>query len=99
MGWDVVQNWMLTGHFEWRVPLRGVMHTWQHKGGKPPMDWWGIQYYSRYTSSSLLHPARSEMYLLLPLLAVSIATADFWIAQIIYRPSSLFTVQQQSQAV
>lgn len=76
MGWDVVQNWMLTGHFEWRVPLRGVMHTWQHKGGKPPMDWWGIQYYSRYTSSSILHPARSEMYLLSPLLAVCIATVD-----------------------
>ncbi len=47
MGWDVVQDWMLTGRFEWRVPLRGVVHTWQHKGGKPPMDWWGIQYYSR----------------------------------------------------
>ena len=53
MGWDVVQNWMLTGHFEWRVPLRGVVHTWQHKGGKPPMDWWGIQYYSRCAFLSL----------------------------------------------
>ncbi len=75
MGWDVVQNWMLTGHFEWRVPLRGVMHTWQHKGGKPPMDWWGIQYYSRYTSSSILHLARSTVYPLSPLLVVCTLTA------------------------
>lgn len=44
---------MLTGRFEWRVPLRGVVHTWQYKGGRPPMDWWGIQYYSR---STLLQP-------------------------------------------
>lgn len=44
---------MLTGRFEWRVPLRGVVHTWQYKGGRPPMDWWGIQYYSR---SILLQP-------------------------------------------
>lgn len=53
MGWDVVHDWMLTGRFEWRVPVRGVVHTWQYKGGKPPMDWWGIQYYSRFT---LLQP-------------------------------------------
>lgn len=51
MGWDVVHDWMLTGRFEWRVPLRGVVHTWQYKGGKPPMDWWGIQYYSRFWPS------------------------------------------------
>jgi len=99
MGWDVVQNWMLTGHFEWRVPLRGVVHTWQHKGGKPPMDWWGIQYYSRYTSSSTLHLARSDMYLLSPLLAVCIATVDFGTPEIISRTTFFLAVQQQTKAV
>lgn len=78
MGWDVVQNWMLTGHYAWRVPLRGVVHTWQHKGGKPPMDWWGIQYYSRYNPAAAnnlllylwkkmdVHTALSSKKLLLP---------------------------------
>ena len=60
MGWDVVHDWMLTGRFEWRVPLRGVVHTWQHKGGRPPMDWWGIQYYSRLTLPT--HSFVCELY-------------------------------------
>ncbi|DBB17846.1 TPA: hypothetical protein ACH3X3_002865 [Trebouxia sp. C0006] len=68
MGWDVVQNWMLTGHFEWSVPLRGVVHTWQHKGGKPPMDWWGIQYYSRPTVNWAMQPTcpKGEIMSLMP---------------------------------
>ena len=71
MGWDVVHDWMLTGRFEWRVPLRGVVLTWQYNGGRPPMDWWGIQYYSRLTLlrpdpclSSLL--LGKKMYVMVP---------------------------------
>ena len=59
MGWDVVHDWMLTGRFEWRVPLRGVVHTWQFKGGRPPMDWWGIQYYSRSVTLHQPNPCLS----------------------------------------
>ena len=31
------------------MPLRGVVHTWQHKGGRPQWTGGGIQYYSRLT--------------------------------------------------
>ncbi|KAL3135662.1 hypothetical protein ABBQ38_006139 [Trebouxia sp. C0009 RCD-2024] len=68
MGWDVVHDWMLTGRFEWRVPLRGVVHTWQYKGGKPPMDWWGIQYYSRPQVNWAMQPCcpKGEIMSLMP---------------------------------
>jgi hypothetical protein len=31
---------MLTGLYEWRVPLLGTVLRRQHPGGKPPCDWW-----------------------------------------------------------
>lgn len=47
MGWNVIHQFMLTGKFEWSVPLLGRVLTYQNPGGRPGCDWWGIQYYSR----------------------------------------------------
>lgn len=46
-GYDVMHDWMLTGHFEWKVPLLGRKILWQLPEGKPPCDWFGVNYYSR----------------------------------------------------
>ena len=48
MGWTVIHQFMLTGKFEWSVPLLGRVVTYQNPGGRPGCDWWGIQYYSRW---------------------------------------------------
>lgn len=47
-GWELMHVWMMSGRFQWEVPLLGTWVTWQHPGGKPPCDWWGINYYSRW---------------------------------------------------
>ncbi len=39
---------MVSGAYEWSVPLLGTVLRWQHPGGKPPCDWFGINYYSRW---------------------------------------------------
>mmetsp|Transcript_540 Transcript_540/g.1443 ORF Transcript_540/g.1443 Transcript_540/m.1443 type:complete len:547 (-) Transcript_540:1396-3036(-) len=46
-GWDVVDHWMMTGEFEWKLPVLGTWYRWSDPAGKPPCDWWGINYYSR----------------------------------------------------
>lgn len=47
-GWDLVQQWALTGRFTWDLPLGGGrVIDYQVPGGRPPCDWWGINYYSR----------------------------------------------------
>eukprot|EP00891_Asterochloris_glomerata_P004153 jgi/Astpho2/4153/fgenesh1_pg.00063_%23_126_t len=56
MGWNVIHQFMLTGKFEWSVPLLGRVLTYQNPGGRPGCDWWGIQYYSRPLMSWYLTP-------------------------------------------
>jgi hypothetical protein len=46
-GYDLVHRWMLTGHFEWRVPVLGKWLEWRLPEGRPPCDWFGVNYYSR----------------------------------------------------
>jgi hypothetical protein len=35
------------GRFEWKVPLLGTWMTHQLPGGRPPCDWFGVNYYTR----------------------------------------------------
>jgi len=56
-GWDVVDHWMMTGEFEWKLPVLGTWYRWSDPAGKPPCDWWGINYYSRTVLSWWLQPA------------------------------------------
>ncbi|EFJ42987.1 hypothetical protein VOLCADRAFT_107029 [Volvox carteri f. nagariensis] len=56
-GWDVVEHWMLTGEFVWKLPVLGVWQQWKDPAGKPPCDWWGINYYSRGIFSWYLLPS------------------------------------------
>ena len=46
-GYDLVHHWMLTGEFSWRVPFLGEVARFNEPGGKPPCDWFGVNYYSR----------------------------------------------------
>lgn len=45
-GWDVVHGFMKTGKFSWEVPLLGKLIEYEYDG-KPPLDFWGINYYGR----------------------------------------------------
>lgn len=45
-GYDLVHKWMLTGHFEWRVPILGKWLEWRLPEGRPPCDWFGVNYYT-----------------------------------------------------
>ncbi|KAG2442823.1 hypothetical protein HXX76_002902 [Chlamydomonas incerta] len=56
-GWDVVHHWMMTGEFVWKLPVLGVWQRWQDPAGRPPCDWWGINYYSRGIFSWYLAPS------------------------------------------
>uniref|UniRef100_A0A7S3VJH2 Beta-glucosidase n=1 Tax=Dunaliella tertiolecta TaxID=3047 RepID=A0A7S3VJH2_DUNTE len=56
-GWDIVDHWMHTGEFEWKLPVVGTWITWKDPEGKPPCDWWGINFYSRCVLSWYLQPA------------------------------------------
>ncbi|KAJ9525371.1 hypothetical protein QJQ45_003231 [Haematococcus lacustris] len=56
-GWDVVDQWMLTGEFSWDLPVLGRWLYWKDPAGKPPCDWWGINYYSRTVLSWWLQPS------------------------------------------
>jgi len=47
-GYELVHNWMLTGHFEWKVPVLGKWIEWWLPEGRPPCDWFGVNYYSRW---------------------------------------------------
>ena len=46
-GWDVMDHWMHTGEFEWKLPFYGTWIKHKDRRGKPPCDWWGINMYSR----------------------------------------------------
>ena len=46
-GYDLVHAWMLTGRFTWDVPLLGRWMEWRLPEGRPPSDWFGVNYYSR----------------------------------------------------
>lgn len=46
-GCDVILKYFQTGEFEWRAPMKGI--TLKVQDDKPPLDWWGINYYSRLT--------------------------------------------------
>jgi len=54
-GWDVVDHWMLTGEFVWKVPVLGTWIKEKDPDGKPPCDWWGINYYSRVVLNWCFH--------------------------------------------
>ncbi|PNH12078.1 Beta-glucosidase A, partial [Tetrabaena socialis] len=56
VGCNVMEHWMLTGEYMWRIPLLGVGRRWRDPAGRPPCDWWGINYYSRGVVSWHLTP-------------------------------------------
>jgi beta-glucosidase/6-phospho-beta-glucosidase/beta-galactosidase len=60
MGWDVVHTWAATGYFEWQIPFWGAVIKYQHPGGRPPCDWFGIQYYSRPMVNPLFSPVAPQ---------------------------------------
>ncbi|MEW5309554.1 MAG: hypothetical protein WDW38_001436 [Sanguina aurantia] len=64
LGWDVVDHWMLTGEFKWKLPLVGDWIVEKDPAGKPPCDWWGINYYSRCVLSWYLQPTTLNKELL-----------------------------------
>mmetsp|Transcript_6320 Transcript_6320/g.13946 ORF Transcript_6320/g.13946 Transcript_6320/m.13946 type:complete len:545 (-) Transcript_6320:1206-2840(-) len=67
-GWDVVDHFMQTGEFEWRLPVLGTWIKWKDPQGKPPCDWWGINFYSRVvlswrlSSSCMMGEVMTDMY-------------------------------------
>ncbi len=56
VGPEVVEHWMLTGEFVWKLPVLGTWQRWKDPDGRPPCDWWGINYYSRGVVGALLVP-------------------------------------------
>jgi hypothetical protein len=46
-GYDEIHEWMRSGRFKWCVPLKGCWVDWQEPEGRPPCDWFGVNYYSR----------------------------------------------------
>mmetsp|Transcript_19157 Transcript_19157/g.34659 ORF Transcript_19157/g.34659 Transcript_19157/m.34659 type:complete len:500 (-) Transcript_19157:424-1923(-) len=57
-GWEVIEHWMLTGEFKWKLPLVGTRIHWRGAPGKGCCDWWGINYYSRGIFTWHLLPGR-----------------------------------------
>jgi len=50
-GYDLVHKWLLTGELDWRAPMgAGEPLSWRDPDGKPPLDWFGVNYYSRAVS-------------------------------------------------
>lgn len=52
-GYELVHQFMLTGKFTWKVPVLGQWLEWHYPGGRPPFDWFGVNYYSRWDNMSL----------------------------------------------
>jgi len=46
----------LQGEFEWKLPVLGTWIRYKDPQGKPPCDWWGINYYSKPMASWYLSP-------------------------------------------
>ena len=38
-GWDVVDHWMMTGEYEWKLPVLGTWIKEKDPRGRPPCDW------------------------------------------------------------
>lgn len=38
-GWDIIDHWMMTGEFVYRLPVLGEWIKWKDPAGKPPCDW------------------------------------------------------------
>eukprot|EP00775_Hariotina_reticulata_P005032 gene5032-5274_t len=55
-GYELIHTWMLTGKFTWKVPVLGQTMEWQYPGGRPPCDWFGVNYYSRAVVTWYLKP-------------------------------------------
>lgn len=47
-GTDVVLRYFTTGVFEWKVPLLGSTCKFEDTRAVGAVDWWGINYYTRY---------------------------------------------------
>ncbi|KAG2499387.1 hypothetical protein HYH03_002962 [Edaphochlamys debaryana] len=60
VGANVMEHWMLTGEFVWKLPVMGVWQQWKDPNGRPPCDWWGINYYSRGVVSWALTPTHRQ---------------------------------------
>lgn len=54
-GRDVVLEYLVSGKFEWHVPLCGTTIKYQEPS-RPPLDWWGINYYARGVVSGACMP-------------------------------------------
>eukprot|EP00878_Enallax_costatus_P007609 GHUV01007967.1.p1 GENE.GHUV01007967.1~~GHUV01007967.1.p1 ORF type:complete len:378 (+),score=113.54 GHUV01007967.1:966-2099(+) len=55
-GYELVHQFLLTGRFTWTIPVLGQWIEWQYPGGKPPMDWFGVNYYSRSVVTWYMKP-------------------------------------------
>eukprot|EP00879_Flechtneria_rotunda_P018261 GHRR01019158.1.p1 GENE.GHRR01019158.1~~GHRR01019158.1.p1 ORF type:complete len:399 (+),score=104.76 GHRR01019158.1:203-1399(+) len=55
-GYELVHQWMLTGKFTWHIPVLGQWLEWQYPGGRPPCDWFGVNYYSRAVVTWYMKP-------------------------------------------
>lgn len=56
-GYELIHKWLLTGELEWSAPLgMGEGFSWRDPQGKPPLDWFGVNYYSRAVVSWYLKP-------------------------------------------
>lgn len=50
-GYELIHGWLRTGELEWEAPLgMGEALRWRDPGGKPPLDWFGVNYYTRAVS-------------------------------------------------
>ncbi|GMH39661.1 hypothetical protein BSKO_07559 [Bryopsis sp. KO-2023] len=60
-GWEVVHTFMMTGKFTWSMPFFGksIEYEYDHDG-KPPLDFWGINYYTMGVISPTLQPVTNE---------------------------------------
>lgn len=45
------------GEFEWKLPVVGTWITYKDPEGRPPCDWWGINFYSRCVLTWSLQPS------------------------------------------
>lgn len=59
-GYDIIHEWLATGRMEWRVPFFGKWFVYQDPEGKPPCDWYGLNYYSRPVVSPFLQPGKHK---------------------------------------
>lgn len=61
-GYDVVHNYLLTGRFSWYVPslthISGARCVLDVQDTRPPLDWFGVNFYSRPVISLLCGPGR-----------------------------------------